>query len=290
MRLIFLILGTLFTLIFILLLNKGKKLDYMLESIDGDAFPLKSIYSVGLALQSEEKFLKSVNESVLDTLKSNTKLYYSKQYEEYYARIILAQVVSFVLFFLAVGFSLAALVGGDMGTIFAVIGVVMAILSGYYFYNYTRDKITQRKDECDIEFPDAITKLALIVNSGVILHDAWRIVADGNTGVFYDLMKKSCEKMDNGKSDVEAIREFGILTNSDEIKKFTTALIQSIERGGGDLPSFLINQTTELMKLKRQLMLQKGEKAASSLLIPIALMFAGVMFIVLASAMQGMSF
>lgn len=288
MRLIFLVLGTVFSVVFILLLIKGKKYDYMLESLSGDAFPLKSIYAAGLALQSNEKLMNSV--SVFDKLKSDTKLYYSKQYEEYYARIILAQVVSFVLFSLAIGFSLAGLFGGDMSVFFAALGVIMAAISGYYFYNFTKDKIKKRQDECDMEFPDAITKLALIVNSGVILHEAWKIVAEGNVGMFYDLMQKSCQEMENGKSDIEAIREFGIQTNSDEIKKFTTALVQSIERGGGDLPIFLINESTELMKLKRQYMLQKGEKAASALLIPIALMFAGVMLIVLASAVQSFSF
>ena len=36
-------------------------------------------------------------------------------------------------------------------------------------------------------------------------------------------------------------------------------------------------------------MLQKGEKAAGALLMPIALMFCGVMLIVIAAAMQSFS-
>ena len=146
-----------------------------------------------------------------------------------------------------------------------------------------------RQDECEIEFPNAISKLALIVNSGVILHDAWAIVADGNDGVFYDLMKKSCEDMENGKSDIDAIYEFGVLTNSENIRKFTSALIQSIERGGGNLPVFLANQSTELWMSKRQLMLQKGETAASALLIPITLMLVGIILIVISAALQSFS-
>lgn len=288
MRFVFLILGTFFTVIFIILLQKGKKYDYMLEAVDGDAFPLKSIYAAGLALQDNDKLFR--NASFMDKLKNNTKLFYSKQFEEFYARIIIAQIVSFALLILAAGFSVAGLAGGEFGIFFAVLGVVLCALSVYYFYNFTNDKIKKRQDECDTEFPDAISKLALIVNSGVILHDAWKIVAEGNTGVFYELMQKSCQEMENGMSDIDAIREFGIQTNSDEIKKFTTALVQSIERGGGDLPLFLMNQSSELWKLKRQMMLQKGEKAASALLIPVALMFAGIMFIVLASAVQSFNF
>ncbi len=288
MRFVLLAIGFAFSAVFIILMKKGSKYDYMLEAVEGDAFPLKSIYSAGLALADNEKLLDNLG--LLDKLKMNTKLYYSKQYEEFYARIIFAQVISFVLLCLSFGFSLGGLFGGEMGLFFAGIGIIMAALSAYYFFNFTKDKIKKRQDECDMEFPDAISKLALIVNSGVILHDAWRIVAEGNEGVFYDLMKQSCQEMENGKSDIEAIRQFGILTNSDEIKKFTTALIQSIERGGGELPTFLVNQSTELWKLKRQMMLQKGEKAASALLMPIAIMFAGVMLIVLVSAVQSFNF
>ena len=112
------------------------------------------------------------------------------------------------------------------------------------------------------------------------------MVAFGKEGVFYDLMKHSCEEIDNGISDADAIHNFGALTNSEDIKKFTSALIQSIERGGGDLPIFLANQSSELWASKRQYVLQKGEKAASALLAPIGIMFVGIILIVVAAAMQ----
>ena len=167
---------------------------------------------------------------------------------------------------------------------------MLGAICAYYFAAYTKDKIETRKNVCESEFPNAISKLALIVNSGMILHDAWKLVAEGNEGVFYKMMQDSCEDMNNGKADVDAIYEFGVLTNSDDIKKFTTALIQSIERGGSDLPQFLVNQSTELWARRRQIMLQKGEKAAGALLMPIMLMFIGVIMIVLSAAMQSFTF
>ena len=104
--------------------------------------------------------------------------------------------------------------------------------------------------------------------------------------MFYDLMKVSCDDMNNGVSPMEAFRRFGEKTNSDNVKKFTSALIQSMERGGGDLPQFLVMQSSELWAARRQELLQKGEKAAGALLMPIALMFAGIMLIVIAAAVQ----
>ena len=286
MRVALLILGSVFSLTFIVLLLIGQKYDFLLDGLEGEAFPLKSIYVAGLVIGGKG----NVFPALLQKLRRETNLLYSKKYEEYYARIILAQMISFALFSLAFGFLLGGLFGGAMGVFVAVIGVLLAVVFVYYFFTYSSNKLKTRQTECDVEFPDAISKLALIVNSGVTLHDAWKIVADSAEGAFYELMRQSTQNMENGWSDIDAIRQFGIMTNSDEIKKFATAMIQNIERGGGDLPLFLVNESTELWKLKKQLMLQKGEKAASALLVPITLMFAGIMLIVLASAVQSLSF
>lgn len=286
MSLIFLSIGSFLSLIFIIFLFAGQKYDNLLDPLEGDAFPLKSIYTVGLAIQNIGPAKLKGNAG--DKLRKATTLFYSKQYSEYYARIAWAQVISFSLLFLSVFFVLAGLVPA-MSAFFALLGVVTCALSAYYFFTYTKNKVNSRQEACESEFPNAISKLALIVNSGVILHDAWEMVASGKDGVFYALMRSSCEDMKNGMSDIDAIHKFGVLTNSEDIKKFTSALIQSIERGGGELPRFLANQSSELWASKRQRTLQKGEKAASALLMPIALMFLGVMLIVISAAMSSFS-
>lgn len=287
MNIVFLILGTVLALSFITLLFKGEKYDGMLEPLEGDDFPFKTIYSVGLALQ-DTKFGR-LQGSIGDKLRKDTTLIYSKKYSEFYARIIWAQILSFVLLALSVALLLASLSGGSMSSFYIMMGIACSGIFAWHFLNHTKDKVDTRKSECETEFPNAVTKLALIVNSGVILHDAWKKVAYGNTGMFYDMMQKSCEDMDNGKADIDAIYEFGTLTNSDDIKKFTSALIQSIERGGGDLPQFLSNQTSELWSIHRQKVLQKGEKAAGELLIPISLMFGGILLIVISAALSSFS-
>lgn len=286
MGMIFLSIGSVLTVIFIVFLIKGQKYNYMLDVLEGDNFPLKNIYAAGLALQDIKIF--AIPGRIGTFLRDKAKLIYSRKFSEFYTHIIWAQALSLGLLCSSVCFVLAGIVK-DMEAFLGLIGVVMAILPGYYFITHLGDQVSNLQVACEKEFPNAISKMALIVNSGVILHDAWEVVANGNTGVFYDLMKKSCEEMKNGKADVDAIYEFGVATSSQDIKKFTSALIQSIERGGGELPSFLANQSKELWAHHRQVLLQKGEKAAGALLMPIALMFFGVMLIVIAAAMQSFS-
>ena len=286
MSIIFLAIGTVLTLVFIIFLNKGAKYDYMFESLSGNDFPMPEIYGAGMAMQ--ELGIFKLSGKLSSYLREKTKLIYTKRYSEYYSRVIWAQALSFGLICMAVCFVLAGILT-DLAPIMGLVGIVMAVVPGYVFISNVGDKVNTRRQACEEEFPNAISKLALIVSSGVILHDAWEMVAYGNKGIFYDMMQQSCNEIDNGRSEIEAITNFGMLTNSDDIKKFTGALAQSIERGGGELPYFLSNQSKELWAHHRQAMLQKGEKAASALLMPIALMFFGVMLIVIFAAIQSFS-
>lgn len=275
--------GSVLTLLFIVSLLRGQKYNYMLDALEPGDFPLKSVYGAGFALQDGKLF--ALRGKLGDYLRERAKLIYGRKFREFYARAIWAQALSLSLLFAAVCFVLAGILT-DMAALLSLLGGVMLVFPGYYFVKHAGDQVNKRQDACEMAFPNAISKMALIVNSGVILHEAWEIVAYGGTGVFYELMQKACEAMKNGASDVDAIYEFGVETNSQEIKKFTSALIQSIERGGGELPGFLATQSKELWAHHRQVLLQKGEKAAGALLMPIALMFVGVVLIVMAAAMQ----
>lgn len=73
-------------------------------------------------------------------------------------------------------------------------------------------------------------------------------------------------------------------------EKFTSAMVQGIEKGNSELADFLVSQASELWAHKRQLALQKGEIAAGKLIIPLGLMFGGIIMIIVAAAMQSMSF
>lgn len=279
--------GTGLSIVFLVLLFAGGKYDYMIEPLDSDAFPMKFLYSTGFVLQGTR--LLRLRGKLGARLRDSATLCYGKKFGEFYARAIWAQTLSFVWACLALMLLIAGLFSGDNCAFFAVFGVVLAIAAAYYFLTYAEGKLKKRKEECESELPNAISKLALLVNSGVTLHEAWKMVAFGKEGTLYDLMRRSCEAMDNGRAEIDALYDFGVSSNSPNVKKFTSALIQSIERGGGELPIFLANQSGELWGQNRQRLLQKGEQAASALLMPIALMFAGIMLIVIIAALQSFS-
>ena len=151
-----------------------------------------------------------------------------------------------------------------------------------------KQALSRRREACLDEFPNVISKLALLVSSGMTLYQAWSAVAQSREGPIYDLMRRSCQDVDNGMGENDAYYRFGLLSDSQEIRKFSSMLVQSLEKGGGELTGFLMQQSKELWGQKRQRMLQKGDEAAAKLLLPTALMLVGILLIILSAVFMSM--
>ena len=279
MQLIFLILATGAIIFLAVNLKKGEKYGEILEGLDDEEFPLKSLYVLGFAL-SEIPFLR-LGGKLRKDLVGQAMLIYDPRYAEYYANVVWAQGLSFLYIGLTIGVSLA---GAFDSILMLGIGLLVGGVFAYYFLSKMNDTLKTRSVECTSELPEIVTTMALLINAGMMLRNAWYTIAEKKEGTVYDLMRISCNDMENGMSETDAIHKFGRYTNSPEIRKFTSALIQSIERGGGDLSDFLARQSTEMWVLKKQLMLQKGEAAASKLLAPTAILFVAIIIAVMTGA------
>lgn len=279
MRILILLIGTALGLLLIIKLIQGRKYDYLLEGLDNDSYPFYALYGVGYAWNQGKLF--HIRESMQAELQGQAKLLYEPQYADYYAALTWAQILTFGHLSLCAGF----LLSGALNTgLLAVAGIAMAVVCGIYFSGYMKEKLAARQGECTSELPEIVSTMALLINSGMVLKEVWEIVAYSKDSEIYLLMQEACADMRNGSSEIEAIQKFGIMTNSPETKKFTSSLIQGMEKGSKELSEFLAAQSTEMWDLKKQIMLQKGEKAASKLLVPILFIFGGVLVIVIAAA------
>lgn len=279
--------ATILTLTFIMHLLRGEQYASAVDNLDGEVFPLHELYVVGFSW-AQTGFFKLRGERA-NTLKKDAGILYEPHYAEYYANVVWAQILTFAHFFLAVAFILAALFY-DMATFCIMLGVVMAVVTYVFFMQDMQSKINTRTQACEEEFPEIVSTMAILVNSGMVLKEAWQTIADNGEGPFYELMRDAGDDMNNGMSDGDAIVEFAKNTNSNDVKKFASALLQSMEKGGGELGFFLSQQSSELWNTKRQRMLQKGEQAATKLLLPIVLIFVGVIIIVVTAAFAGSLF
>lgn len=276
-----------FAIAFIVQLIRGAQYDSAVEGLDDKEYPLHDLYIVGLAW-AQIGFFRLRGQKA-DELRKDAGLLYERHYAEYYANIIWAQVLTYVHLILTVTLLLATLFY-DMHSFLIMVGIVMSVATYVYYMKYMQTKLENRTAECEEEFPEIVSTMAILVNSGMVLKEAWQIIANSGKGMFYELMQKASDDMNNGMSDTDAIVQFAKNSDSNDIKKFASALLQSMEKGGGELGNFLTNQSSELWNEKRQRMLQKGEQAATKLLVPIVLIFLGVIIIVITAAFAGALF
>lgn len=269
-------LGAVSLIIWLIFYIKGKKHNTMFDVLEEKDFPFKEIYGLGYAVLETFKYkYKSKGDR---KLRQQLEILYGSKYCEYYLRVIHAQQVtlSFTVFVLSF-----ALYGLSAEFLASVVGFVFAGLAYYYFGTVTSKKILKRSDELLHDFSEVVSKLALLTNAGMILREAWQEVAEQGTGTIYTEMKMAVNDMNNGVAEVDAIYNFGIRCIIPEIKKFTSTIIQGMTKGNSELTAMLQEQSKEVWQLKKQLVRREGEKAASKLLIPICIMFIGILIMIL---------
>lgn len=214
---------------------------------------------------------------------------FGKKFADFYLRVLYAQAFTYGFIILYAAVFLSCLVGGPDGILLSVLGAVMAVAVYYYYLGVYKGKIEKLSEEYMTEFPGAVSTIALLVNGGVFLRDAWKDVAYSSDKPLFMQMRKVVEDMNNGYSEADAITMFADRCSTKEIRKFASIIVQAISKGGKDLADSLIKQSDSLLNAKRQLVLQKGEKASSKLLIPIMLVFVSILIMVMVPVMSGMS-
>lgn len=267
--------GCVFLVIWLIIFIASRSYDEMFETLDENEFPLKALYSMGYFIMERSKYqYKSRRDR---KLRQDMEVLYEKKYVEYYLRLTYARAITYGMLLFVLAFVIYAL-SGELGVL--LIMFMFSGLSVYYVMTLAPKKIEARSSQLIGDFSEVVSKLALLTNAGMILREAWELTSKVGDGVFYQEMRNAVVEMENGISESEAIRRFGIRCMMPEIKKFSATLIQGIQKGNSELSSMLQNQSAEIWNLRKQNVRRQGEKAASKLMIPIFMMFVGVIIMV----------
>lgn len=268
--------GALFTVLWLILLFMGLKHTPLFENLEGKEYPLKDIYIVGYAmLELVHYSYKSKKDRLL---RKEAGILYGDKYADYYMRVIYAQKVSLGFTLFVLSFSMYGLLNTPLGTL---VFLMMAWAAYYYYGNLAATKIAERSESMLSDFSNVVSKLALLTNAGMIMREAWEEVANNGETVIYQEMRRSVEEMQNGVSEIDALFRFGNRCMIPEVKKFTSTIIQGLQKGNSELTVMLQTQSGEVWELKKQQVRRQGEKAASKLMLPMMLMFVGILIMVI---------
>ena len=254
----------------------GLKHAKLFDGLDEKGYPFKEIYFVGYAIT--ELFGYKYKSKADRKLKKEISVLYGDKYADYYMRVVYAQKISISLLILC----FAAPLYGFADSMAAVFVILLFSFAAYiYFGTMTEKLILKRSEEILSDFSNVVSKLALLTNAGMIMREAWEDVAYTGDTTLYVEMQKTVDEMNNGVSEIDALYNFGSRCIIPEIKKFTSTITQGLVKGNSELISMLQQQSKELWETKKQNVRRQGEKAASKLLIPIMMMFVGILIMII---------
>lgn len=276
--------GAVVLLLWLVMYARGYKYAVLFDKLPAEDYPLKELYFVGFALL---KCVKKDYKTAKDRkLRRQLSVIYNEKYAEFYLRAVYCKQISMSLLVLAFAAPMYCIAQGSM-TAFAAV-IAGAGVTFYYYGETTVSKISSRSEQILIAFPSAASKLALLINSGMILREAWEQVAGSGKGVLYQEMRRSIVLMRNGWSETDALFSFGQRCMAPEIKKFTSTLIQGAKKANKELAMTMTRQSKEVWDLKRQLVRRQGEMANNKLMMPIFLTFIGILIMVIVPIFSNM--
>lgn len=258
--------------------------------INSKEYPLKSLLPFGLYIL--DKFRYSFNSAYDRRTIARISEIYGQEYSAFYIRIFHAKKI--VLMSLIIPAELLVGILSDYQTVFNIyitfLFGIMIILDDTRLTN----RVKKRRLEIQLEFPEFINKLTLLLNAGLTMSKAWeKISMDSKKKcAFYKEVEKTVSHLKTGVSESEAFGEFAKRLKAPEISRVMSTIIQNTKKGGNDLVLTLKLQSNESWELRKNAVRRLGEEASTKLLFPMMIMFFAIIIIVVTPAlisMQGIS-
>lgn len=262
---------------------KGKKYKAYTTSEFAKEFQMSDLLCVGFALM-ELLHMDTKSRRAKARIKEISEIK-GRRYAEFYYYVLQGAKLTYAYTILMVMLLLAALADSVEALL---LGIILSALMAAYLELTLQDKLTARRQELLMDLPQVLSKLTLLVNSGMVLRDAWKHAAFTGNRVLYQEMQNTTLEIENGVMEIEAYKNFADRCSVKEIRKFTSLIIQNLQKGNEELAYFLESMTEEMWETKKNEVKQKGEKANTKLLLPVLLIFIGILMMVLVPVMNGL--
>ena len=151
-----------------------------------------------------------------------------------------------------------------------------------------RDRMLER------EYPDIVSKMALLLGAGMTLQGAFRKIAfsydkkkrQGKCGELpaYEEMLSTCRELESGRGEGRAYESFGARCKRADYRKFGNILAQNLRKGSQGVVSLLEQEAENAFEERKSAARRYGEEAGTKLLVPMILMLGIVMVILMVPA------
>ena len=206
---------------------------------------------------------------------------YGKKHAANKTKQLLAKLLSYPIIGVSVTLTLGALLIGagsrTAGAAIVGIGTMLILVMVYAMYDELSDKVKKRRIAISKQFPNVVSKLALLITSGMIMVRAWKETAYSQESELYQEMRKTAEELDNLVSPEAAYSSFIIRCNTKETSKLASAIMQNLSKGNSEIGLLLKNMAREAWQERRRAAKRDAEKANSKLMIQTMLLFIAIL-------------
>jgi tight adherence protein C len=217
-------------------------------------------------------------------LTKNLELY-GRKHAENKTKQLLAKLLSYPIIGVAVSLALGSTVmaagNTNVGLAILSIGTVLVLVLVYAMYDEVSDQANKRREAIARQFPNMVSKLALLVTSGMIMAKAWKETAYSQDLTLYREMRKTSEELDNLVNPEAAYGAFISRCNTKETAKLASAILQNLSKGNAEIGILLKGLAREAWLERRHIAKRDSEKANSKLMIPTMLLFLAILIMIM---------
>lgn len=225
------------------------------------------------------------NGSIYRTVMEKSIELYGKKYATDKAKQLIAQLLSYPLIGLSFTLVLGAILvgtGNQMPGLGVMLGgSLLVFVLVYALYDELSDRLNKRRAAISRQFPNVVSKLALLVTSGMIMDRAWRETAESQELELYIEMRKTSDELTNLVEPSVAYMNFIDRCNTKETTKLASAIIQSLSKGNAEIGALLKSMAHEAWQERRHTAKRDSEAANSKLMIPTMLLFLAILIIIM---------
>lgn len=282
-------------------LKSGKNYEEYMEYVDKEEYGLKDFIPMGLWLNEAEWVEKLIPMQLRTVLAQQRNKTYQKVLE------IRGPRDAEFYFYIHNGYRktmgiLVGALGSLMGMILAFQqdsnGLILsaAAAAGFFAMPFVVDSgldenIKKRRLSIQMEFPEFVNKLTLLVNAGMTISKAWEKIINETKRehILYDEMRYALAEIKAGKPEAVAYEEFARRCKVKEVTKFVSIIVMNLKRGGAEVVPVLREQGNECWEMRKSAAKQLGEEASTKILMPMMIMFIGIIIIVVTPAVLSMT-
>ncbi len=271
-KIIFFIIAAAFTAFWMFLFFYGKKKFLRMTKCTVDRCPFQEMAFIGMA------FLWLIRFPTENSLAMKTRACLREVYGEDDPKVrylILRGVEAMLLLtLLPLGFFLAIFSGKP---IVSLLWILFFPLGVWYMESELKDRIYDHRAEILRQLPSALSKITLLVNSGMVLREAWELVAQDGEGLLYREMRRTGEDIANNMPEQQAYAELAERCREKEIRKLVMVITQNLVKGRTELTRYLSDLSKEIWVSRELSVKKRAADAHGKMMVPSFIIFVGIM-------------